>query len=154
MCRISVHRDRALGQCPGLSDYAEVIRKRDRESCPLPMSLKMWRPPECEWTGTHLSQGEWKWWARVLNDFTCMWHFLSARLTVTLKIGQAWDISHPELNENWQVSQLRFLTVAHTLLLTWPWRFQPDKEMLTMSSGRVLLPRRVKPSNTQNPMVW
>ena len=42
----------------------------------------------------------------------------STRMTVTLKMDEARDISHLELKGNWQVSDLKFLTVTHKLLLT------------------------------------
>ena len=42
----------------------------------------------------------------------------SARLTVTLKMAEARDIFHSELDGNWQVSDLKFLTATHRLLLT------------------------------------
>lgn len=43
----------------------------------------------------------------------------SARLTVTLKVDEARDVSHPEPSGNWQVSDWKFLAAAHRLLLTW-----------------------------------
>lgn len=43
----------------------------------------------------------------------------SARLAVTLEMDETRDISHPELDGNWQVSDLKFLTATHRLLLTW-----------------------------------
>lgn len=49
----------------------------------------------------------------------------SARLTVTLKMDEARDIFHSELDGNWQVSDLKFLTATHRLLLTGTWRLQP-----------------------------
>lgn len=49
----------------------------------------------------------------------------SARLTMTLEMDETQDISHPELDGNWQVSDLKFLTATHRLLLIWTRTLQP-----------------------------
>lgn len=43
----------------------------------------------------------------------------SARLAVTLKMDEDKGISHPELDGNWQVSDLKLLSTAHGLWLPW-----------------------------------